>query len=117
MSKTKSYIEDWLDRYGKHQGFSISFYPKIEDMELCEKNDIDAQDYSRVLEKRKEKWHWKGNGVFKKDELIKKMKEDIPHTENKTSEGNYKIFGDEDFFGVNEFFDYVDSIFKKKENE
>ena len=45
-----------------------------------------------------EKWYWKGNGVFKKDELIKKMKEDIPHTENKTSEGNYKIFGDEDFF-------------------
>ena len=75
MSKTKSYIEDWLDRYGKHQGFSIYFYPKIEDMDLCEKNDIDAQDYSRVIEKRKEMWYLKGEGVFTKEQIIKRMKD------------------------------------------
>ena len=30
-----------------------------------------------------EKWYCKGKGVFKKDELIKKMKEDIIKKENK----------------------------------
>jgi hypothetical protein len=114
MSKTKSYIEDWLDRYGKHQGFSMSFYPKIEDMKLCEKNDIDAQDYNRVLEKRKEKWYLKGEGVFTKEQIIKKMKEDIIPDGNQTSEKGYKYLLEEDPFGVNSFFDYVDSIFKKK---
>ena len=70
-----------------------------------------------------EKWYWKGNGVFKKDELIKKMKEDIIHqddkspTDNETSEHNYKYLGGEDVFGVKEFFDYCDSIFKKKEEK
>ena len=64
-----------------------------------------------------EKWYWKGNGVFKKDELIKKMKEDINHDGNQTSEKGYKYLLEEDLFGVNSFFDYVDSIFKKKENE
>ena len=63
-----------------------------------------------------EKWYWKGNGVFKKDELIKKMKEDIIPNGNQTSENNYKYLGEEDVFGVNSFFDYLDSIFKKDVN-
>ena len=62
-----------------------------------------------------QKWYWKGKGVFKKDELIKKMKEDIIYNDNQTSEKGYKYFLDEDVFGVNSFFDYLDSIFKKKE--
>ena len=113
MSKTKSYIEDWLDRYGNHQGFSMSFYPKIEDMELCEKNDIDAQDYSRVLEKRKERWYLKGEGVFTKEQIIKKMKEDIIHQENKSLTDNFKEMDKL----KDDFFESCDKIFKKKENE
>ena len=38
-----------------------------------------------------EKWYWKGNGVFKKDELIKKMKEDIIPNKNQTIEKGYKL--------------------------
>ena len=63
-----------------------------------------------------EKWYWKGNGVFKKDELIKKMKEDIIPDDKKTNEKGYKYFLDEDVFGVNSLFDYLDSIFKKDVN-
>ena len=50
--------------------------------------------------------------VFDPEEMRKDAMKD-----KQTSEGNSKIFGDEDFFGVNEFFDYVDSVFKKGENK
>jgi len=63
-----------------------------------------------------EKWYWKGNGVFKKDELIKKMKEDIILDDNQTNEKGYKYLLEEDVFGVNSFFDYLNSIFKKDVN-
>ena len=43
-----------------------------------------------------EKWYWKGNGVFKKDELIKKMKEDIIPDDKKTNEKGYKYLLEED---------------------
>ena len=63
-----------------------------------------------------EKWYWKGNGVFKKDELIKKMKENIIPDDKKTNEKGYKYLLEEDVFGVNSFFDYLNSIFKKDVN-
>ena len=50
-----------------------------------------------------EKWYWKGNGVFKKDELIKKMKEDIIPDDNQTSKKGYKYLLEEDPFAVNTF--------------
>jgi len=46
--------------------------------------------------------------VFDPEEMRKDAMKD-----EQTSEANPKHLFDEDVFGVNEFFDYVDSVFKK----
>tara|TARA_Y100000004_G_scaffold76391_1_gene85931 strand:+ start:647 stop:835 length:189 start_codon:yes stop_codon:yes gene_type:complete len=60
----------------------------------------------------KEKWYWKGNGVYNKDQLKKIMKEDINHQNKTTLADTFKKTKKL----KDEFFQYCDTIFKK-ENE
>ena len=48
MGKIKSYAEEWLDRYGKSQGFDYNNLPKLKYMRDVEISNIDAEEYHRL---------------------------------------------------------------------
>lgn len=60
-----------------------------------------------------EKWYWKGNGVFSKDQLKKKIKEDIIHQDDKSLAHNIQEMKNL----KDDLFEYFDSITKNKENQ
>ena len=48
MGKIKSYAEEWLDRYGKSQGFDYNNLPRLKHMLDVEMANIDAEEYHRL---------------------------------------------------------------------
>ena len=48
MGKIKAYAEEWLDRYGKSQGFDYNNLPPLKHMLGVEMANIDAEEYHRL---------------------------------------------------------------------